>query len=85
MDDIEKFYAELAKEPDVIPTKIELYHSDIYYIQHLINYKFNKKYTTEQVFNLLVELELIKSIEYFDISKEREIDKTFQQFDKTES
>lgn len=85
MDDIKKLYEELKKEPDKIPHNVKLYHSDIYYIKFLINYKFNKNYTIEQIYSLLIEEKLIKNKEAFEIRIEREIDKTFQQINETGS
>lgn len=61
IDTLEEAYDKIAK--DRWP-EIRTYHSDIYYITHLINYKFNTKYSPRAINELLYEEGLLNWSEY---------------------
>lgn len=45
-------------------SEIRTFHSDIYYIQHLINYKFGTDYSAKEINELLYQEGLLKWSEY---------------------
>lgn len=45
-------------------SEIRTFHSDIYYIQHLINYQFGTSYSAQEINELLYQEGLLKWSEY---------------------
>lgn len=61
MDTLDSAYQKIVEGRTA---KIRTFHSDVYYIQHLINHKFNRRYTASEVNELMYQEGLLKWSEY---------------------
>lgn len=61
IDTLEEAYDKIVQDRWV---DIRTFHSDIYYIQHLINYQFNTKHSAKDINEMLYEEGLLKWDQY---------------------